>query len=283
MTAYINNFKRNKPRSKIFIVPATLSFQLVLEAETLVDDFLKESAKSRYIITDDEFSRPKRVVDFMRQLFSLDSKIYFKIGRGFDPFGNMVDDDGNSLDPCGRVVDPSEYVVRGGEPVVDAARDAEYTREAGERISEAFLRDNIIQATNVVSHAAMGLFRSMNREVDLIRLIRAGGPHDDIELRALYAEVDRLLEQLRGLEARGGISLGPVVTRASSDDIVADALKHFSTYHQTAALTRKGDRIFPTDRALLFYYSNRLEGYRFERGLKLGPALTPDHRAIATG
>lgn len=281
VTAYINNLKRQKPRSKIFIVPATLSFQLVLEAETLIDDFLKESAKSRYIITDDEFSRPKRVVDFMRQLFGLDSKIYFKIGRGFDPFGNEVDDEGNSLDPCGRVVDPSQYVVRGGEPVVDARRDAEYTREVGERISEAFMRDNIIQATHVTSHAALNLFRSMNRDVDLVRLIRAGGPHDDIELGALYQEVERLLEQVRGLKARGGISLGPVVERAQADDIVADALKHFSTYHQEAALTRKGDRVFPTDRALLLYYSNRLEGYRFERSLGLRPALTPDHRSIA--
>ena len=42
----------------MFIVPATLSFQLVLEAETLIDDFLKEVGKSRYIITDDEFASP---------------------------------------------------------------------------------------------------------------------------------------------------------------------------------------------------------------------------------
>ena len=32
-----------------------LVFQLVLEVETLIDDFLKEVGKSRYIITDDEF------------------------------------------------------------------------------------------------------------------------------------------------------------------------------------------------------------------------------------
>ncbi len=63
---------------------------------------------------------------------------------------------------------------------------------------------------------------------------------------------------------------------------MANAIKHFSTYHQTAALTRKGDRIFPTDRSLLFYYSNRLEGYRFERDLGLKPALTADHRSIAS-
>ena len=58
LQAFINNVKRQKDRSKIFFVPTTLSFQLVLEAETLIDDFLKEVGKSRYIISDDEFSSP---------------------------------------------------------------------------------------------------------------------------------------------------------------------------------------------------------------------------------
>src|SRR6185436_18130912 len=103
-----------KPTPRMFIVPATISYELVLEAETLIDDFLKEVGKSRYIITDDEFSKPKRVFDFVRQLFSLDSKIFFTIGRGMDPFGNPVDDDGESLDPRGRRVDPSRYVLVNG-------------------------------------------------------------------------------------------------------------------------------------------------------------------------
>ncbi|MEO1334299.1 MAG: 1-acyl-sn-glycerol-3-phosphate acyltransferase, partial [Myxococcota bacterium] len=47
--AYINNLQRKRERPKLFIVPMTLSFDLVLEAETLIDDFLKEVGKARYI------------------------------------------------------------------------------------------------------------------------------------------------------------------------------------------------------------------------------------------
>ena len=57
--AYINNLRRKVSKPNVYIVPATLSFQLVLEAETLIDDFLKEAGKARYIISDDEFEAQK--------------------------------------------------------------------------------------------------------------------------------------------------------------------------------------------------------------------------------
>ena len=63
--AYVRNLQQSSQRPKLFIVPATLSYQLVLEAETLIDDFLKDVGKSRYIISDDEFARPHRVLDFL--------------------------------------------------------------------------------------------------------------------------------------------------------------------------------------------------------------------------
>ncbi len=271
----------NTKGERVFIVPATLSFQLVLEAETLIDDFLQEQGKSRYIITDDEAAKPRRVVDFFTQLFSLDSKIYFTVGQPIDPFGNDVDDDGNSLDGGGRVIDPARYVMRDGAVVVDHQRDAEFTTEVGERLVQAYAKDTVIQATQLVAHAALLLLRLKNPQTDLIRLLRAGGRVDDIPLADLYAEVDRQLGELRGLAARGGVRLGPNVDTGSADDVVADALRHFACYHTRAALERRGDRVFAPERALLFYYSNRLEGFRLERGLGLRPALSSDHRTLA--
>lgn len=278
--AFVNNLLRDKPNPRVFIVPATLSFQLVLEAETLIDDFLKEQGKSRYIITDDEFSNPKRVFDFVRQLFSLDSKIFFTVGRGVDPFGNLVDDDGNSLDPNGRVVDPVRYVLRDGVPAHHAQRDAEYTREVGEQVTRAFLQDSVIQSTHVTARAIFDVLRRQNPGLDLVKLLRAGGQHEDMRLGEVYEGAARLLEELRGLAARGGVRLGSVVETGSADEVVADGLAHFAIYHTKAAATRRGDRVFPTDRALLFYYQNRLEGYRFERRGGMTPALSPDHRAL---
>jgi glycerol-3-phosphate O-acyltransferase len=282
VAAYVRNLQRGKARERIFIVPATLSFQLVLEAETLIDDFLQEAGRSRYIITDDESSKARRVVDFITQLFSLDSKIYFTVGGAMDPFGNDVDDDGQSLDATGRRIDPRRYVMRDGAVVPDPQRDGEFTREVGERLIAAYARDTVVQATHLTAHAALLLLRQANPAVDLMRLLRAGGRVDDLALLDVYREVDRELLELRALAARGAVRLAPTLRDGTADDVVDEGLKHFACYHTRAALCRKGDRLLPTDRALLFYYSNRLEGFRLERGLGLAPALAPDHRSLAS-
>lgn len=278
--AYVANLQKKKPSPRLFIVPATLSMQLVLEAETLIDDFLKEVGQSRYIITDDEFSKPKLVFDFISKLFSLDSKIYFTIGRGMDPFGNPVDEAGNSLDPLGRVVDPRDYVLKDGEPVLDAARDAEYTREVGERVSEAFARDNQVQATNVVARAAFGLLREKNPSTELLRLIRAGGRYETLELMALHDKVRILHEQLQKLEAAGKVRLDPVMKRGQVEDIVADGLRHFAIFHAQPAVSRQGDQVLVPDRSVAFYYQNRLEGYGLWPEPELPPALSHDRRRL---
>jgi glycerol-3-phosphate O-acyltransferase len=276
--AYVNNLKRKLATPKIFIVPATISCQLVLEAETLVDDFLKEVGKARYIITDDEFSQPKRVYDFAQKLLSLDSKIYMTVSRAIDPFGNDVDDNGESLDPKGRRLDTSRFVMRDGAPEHLAQRDAEYTHEVGKRVVEAYSRDNVIHTTNVTARAVFNLLRRKNPQQDLLRLIRVGGKIEDLELRAVYEEASRLLDLLRPLAGDKKIRLGPIVDRGATEDVVASGLRHFAIYHNTPAAERKGDRVMASDRSVLFYYQNRLEGYSLEADL--APTLNVEHTAL---
>ena len=89
----------------ILVVPVTLSCSLVLEAETLIEDALAVEGKSRYIISDDEFSRPTAVLKFVRQLMDLDASVVVGFGQPLDLFGNVVDDRGQSLDGQGRAFD----------------------------------------------------------------------------------------------------------------------------------------------------------------------------------
>ncbi len=279
LTAYVNNLRAGKKNPKLFVVPATLSFQLVLEAETLIDDFLKEVGKSRYIIDDDEFSRPKVVFDFLSKLFSMDSKIHVTISKGFDVFGNPVDDEGQSLDPCGRAVDSSRYVLHKGEHQLLPARDAEYTRELGLRIAESFLRDNVVESTHVTARAVFGLLRARNPKMNILRLLRTGGAEDDVLLTLVHKETDRLLGELRRLSAEGKIRLGPSLS-GPAEDVVDDGLAHFASFHSRAAAERKGDRLVPADRNLLLYYQNRLEGYGLDDAVGRSQVLTKDHRAL---
>jgi len=165
--------------------------------------------------------RLRAVFDFASQLLGLDSRIYLTLSRALDPFGNPVDDDGESLDPRGRRIDIERYVTVDGEPTIVPQRDMEYTRELGVKIAEAFSRDNVVQSTNVLARAVFTLLRLKNPQTDLVRLLRVGGHHEDMELREVYHEVGRLLDELRGLAGRGGIRLGEKVQMSSAEDVVA--------------------------------------------------------------
>ncbi len=116
-----------------------------------------------------------------------------------------------------------------------------------------------------------------------MRLLRLGGEDDNFELRTIYRQTDVLLTELRKLEGQGDIRLGGVVQTGRADDVIANALRHFAIYHSTAAMLRRGDRLFIGDRSLLFYYQNRLEGYDLGQIHGLSPALAPCHRALWAG
>jgi glycerol-3-phosphate O-acyltransferase len=280
LSAYVHNLQRGAPRPKLFVVPVTLSYQLVLEAETLIDDFLQDEGKSRYIITDDEFSKPRRVYDFITQLFALESKIYVTLGRGLDPFGNPVDDSGVSLDPRGRRIDCSAYVKEGGAYVSCAQRDAQYTADLAEAMVATYARDQVVQATCLLARAIFCVLRQANPQLDILRLIRVGGVQgEEIELRAVYAQMRQLLVAVRGLHQAGSLRLSAVVQTASPEDVVSDGLHHFRIYHRRPAARRRGDRLVVLERSLLLYYQNRLEGYGLEAAGQ-SPILTADHRSL---
>ncbi|MEO1234780.1 MAG: 1-acyl-sn-glycerol-3-phosphate acyltransferase [Myxococcota bacterium] len=275
LSAYVNNLRRGAPNPKVFIVPCTLSSQLVLEAETLIDDFLKEVGKSRYIIDDDEFSQPKRVFDFLTRLTELDSKNHVTVSRGLDVFGNPVDDEGRSYGPNGQVIDDRRYLYVEGEPQIVPDRDGEYTTDLAEAIADSFARDNVVDCTHVTARALFRTLRRRNPGVSTLRLIRTGGRDEDLPLVELYTEADNLLREVRAKAERGQLRLARS-TVGPADEVVSDGILHFGIYHKKAAATRRGDRVLLPDRTLLLYYQNRLEGY----GLEGGDLLADDRRSL---
>jgi glycerol-3-phosphate O-acyltransferase len=170
--AFARTTMAKNPR-RVFFVPATINYLLTLEAETLIDDFLMEEGKARYIIEDDESTRFGRVASFINKARGLDGACVVRFSRPLDCFGNFVDDEGNSYDKRGRTVDPTGYIIgRDGRPCLDVKRDAEYTRELGEAIVDAFKRDTVILPTHVVATAAFNILASRTGSADLFSLLR---------------------------------------------------------------------------------------------------------------
>jgi glycerol-3-phosphate O-acyltransferase len=261
LRAYTNNLIRNKDKPHIYLVPCNLNYHLVLEAETLIEDYLKKTGKGRFIIDDDESSKPRQVIRFVRELLNLDSQIWVTIGHPMDPFGNRVDQNGVSIDERGRAVDIKKYVSVKGEPCLSPQRDRVYTAEAGEKLAAAFKRNNLVLTTNLVAYATFELLRERNPEVDLYRLLRTAGDGTGIEMNRLAATVDTVTSNVKRLALEGKIKVDAKVQDSDPVAIIHDALRHFSSYHHHPVLYRRGDRMFTEDTKLLLYYRNRLDGY----------------------
>ena len=259
--SYYNNIVREKAQPKIFIVPCTINYELVLEAETLIEDHLMEAGKSRYIIVDDEFSMPDRFYQFVKSLVSLDSKIYVRFGRGFDPFGNDVDDEGNSIDNHGREIDTEKYFYSGGNPVEDNNRDSQYTKELALRIVESYKKNNIVFATNILAFTVFELIYQKSADPDFYRFLRETAYDVSIPMTDVYKYTRRILEKIKNLDDEKKLIIAPELKNFDADDIVHNALKLFSLYHTKPVIERRGDRIFPVDMNLLYYYRNRLWSY----------------------
>lgn len=258
LNAYANNLRAGRPRPDVFVVPCTINYQLVLEAETLIDDYLKEAGKSRYIIVDDEFSRPRRVLEFVKRLFTLDSRVHLRLAEPLDVFGNPVDADGTSRDARGRPVERPRYLLKAGEVTVDPQRDAEYTVELAGAVARGFQRETVVKATHLLSHTAFELFRERHPQMDLYRLLRLGAEEESLLLPDVYRRLEGQLVRLARLREAGRLQLDLPLLRQDTVALVGQALAHLGSYHRAPALYRRGDRLFSADRTLLLFYGNRL-------------------------
>jgi glycerol-3-phosphate O-acyltransferase len=256
VTAYKNNVREGAPHKRLYIVPATINYRLTLEAETLIDDYLADTGKSRYIITDDEFSRVGRLVEFFRKILAHEGSVVVRFGRPLDPFGNDITDDGESLDRAGRVVDPASFVRgAGGEVSDDDQRDAEYTRALGRRLATAFPRLTVFHATHLVARAVYDALAELAGTRDVYRLMRRAAGESSVPIARVLELLGELRTRLSVTPAWG--SEHPMLVPQAATAIVDDAVRGLTTYHTRPVLAVDGGAVRVLDVKLLFYYQNR--------------------------
>lgn len=256
LAAFSERAQRGDERP-IYIVPVTINYPLVLEAESLVDDHLKAAGKARYLVEDDEFSKMARIAHFAVKVMALETSMVIRYGAPLDVFGNLVNADGESQGPDGTVIDPRRYLWRDGVPVSDPARDKEYTRQLGRCVAAAFLRETVIMPTQFFGWLIFERERSMAPQLDLFALLRttSGDRHDLVEV---CREGEAVRQRLVELEKAGKVHLDEAVRSAPMDTLVDAACRTFGMYHARPAVERLKDGIVVRDPKLLFYYGNRL-------------------------
>ena len=262
LAAYQENLRQGREHPRVYFIPCTINYRLVLEAETLIEDHLADAGKARYIITDDEFARPDKVLGFVRKMAAMDSSVEVRFGRPLDPFGNFVDADGNSLDPHARAFDPAGYVMRDGEVVADSQRDRVYTQRLAEQISASFFRNTVLFETNVFAAAMWRMLEQVRPGLDEYRMLLLGQEDRTFSALEVDAEIEHLLTALRGLRDADAVRLSRAVTTGSAKELRHAAIHQLGMVHSIPPVRDGGDgTLVLEDPKLALYYANRLVGF----------------------
>jgi len=264
--AWQENLAAGVEKPDIFVVPATLSTSIVLEAETLVSDALAREGKSRYIITDDEFSRPKDVASYLSRVLNLDESIHITFSAPLDLMGNKVDRQGRSLGPDGEPIDRARYVTdAAGKVQWDPQRDRVYTDRLADGIVDAYHRDNVAHTTHLTAFVAWELLARKHKHLDIFHLVRIDPSQRRLSQQEFLAALDRALERLDELTTAGRIrqSLSFSTDQARARAVLEGAIRRFSSFHARDAIRLEAGDL-AVDMELLYFYRNRLVGYGLE-------------------
>lgn len=256
----------NETAPKIYVVPLIINYHFVLEAESLINDFLKETGKEKFLRENDEYSTSYKMIKVILKFLSASSSLAISFGEPMDVIGNIVDANGDSYNHLGHQIEVKNYFVTNGELTDDQQREDEYTRILGERIVEQYFRYNVVLSSHLSCFAAFEWLRKKYKHYDLYTLLRM--PQEDIKIptQELYDTIEKLKERLKEMTKNNEVLLSPEV-RFTSEKLVEQGMKNINMFHANSPLDKStdGTYFYSEDIKLLYYYRNRLEGYGLEK------------------
>lgn len=264
------NYQKNEEgrHNKIFVVPVVMNYNFVLEAPSLIRQYLEMKGQERYYVESDRYEKSGRIIKFLIEFFTKGNNISVSIGKGLDLFGNYVDEEGMSLDPHGNRINTRDYFLSKGIITEDKQREEEYTRMLSEIIVKEYHRINRVQASHLVAFTAFEIVRKRHQNLDIYSVLRL--PVDEIEIE--YKEFRSVFSKIRNhiidLFNHGKLDMATHLT-GPVDEIIELGITNVGMYHTHRPLLKnKKGNIITKDLHNLYYYHNRMDGYELEKFFK---------------
>ena len=256
---YVRNYDK-----KIIIVPVVLSYHWVLEARGLIHNHLTRTGKENYIARFKKKNVSMQKIRFIRRLFTSGSNVTLSFGHPIDIFGNHLDASGKSI-AHNKEVDIKDYFRSEGKLTKDLQRNRVYSRHLADKVVKSYKKENIVLTSHLTSFTAFQMFAKQYPNLDLYALLTLPEDYLNIDIQELYQQTERLRERLVVLRDQGEVKLSPEVSSWNIQDVVNDGIKHMNAYHFYSPLSIKQGRAVCEDLRLLYYYHNRLFGYKLDR------------------
>jgi len=253
---------------KVVVVPLVIGYNFVLEAESLINGYLKRTGKELYVSESSNVSFWK-TVHFLWKFFSGASEIQISFGKPIDVLGNFVDKDANSIDEHGNSINLKEYFISNGEVSENLQRDSEYTKILADKIVERFHIENIVLSSHLVAFTAFNIIKSRHSDLDLYRLMRLPEDETRIDKMVLREAVSEVIKVLTTLKEEGKLQLSEAISSRNVKKIIDLGIRNMGIYHVNAPLQRNEDEYYTSmNIKLLYYYHNRMNGYSAEQNVR---------------
>jgi glycerol-3-phosphate O-acyltransferase len=264
LEAQLERFQENHPNPNIYVVPMVMNYHFVFEASSLIEDYLAQEGKHRYMPNDTaEDLLLVNMIKFFWKLFSTQSDLWVRVGKPLDVFGNFVDEEGRSLGPNGTIIDPRSWLTTGGEVKAVPQRDREYTKLLGEKISERYHAENVVLSSHLVAFSYFQALRKQYPTLDLYRFLRLSESQRAVPLDRFYEEASRCFELIRKAADRSELHLSDTLRCGDVKIWVEDGLRQLGLFHDAKVVKMSDGLINTDDMNLVYYYRNRLTGYGF--------------------
>ncbi|MFY0626974.1 MAG: 1-acyl-sn-glycerol-3-phosphate acyltransferase [Reichenbachiella sp.] len=252
-------------KKKIFIVPVSLNYHFVLEAPSLINDYLKAKGQERYYDENDEFTTSFKISKFLMKFFTRGSDISVSIGKALDVVGNYVDENGLSLDKSGKEIDLKDYFISEGEVTENKQREQEYNRLLGQKIVKEFHINNRVFSSHLVAFTAFRMLGKKNTDLDIYGLLRISPEEMVLDYTEFKEQLGVNLDVLKAMKDAGEVNLANHLY-LGKDQIITHGLKNLGMYHavRPVVLSKNGD-IKVQSMNLLYFYHNKLIGYDIEK------------------
>ncbi len=249
---------------KIYIVPLITSYPTVLDAGSLIHDYLRGFGKEKYNSPRRKQSLRKIFFNYLKKTRKTDTYMAMNFGKPMDVFGNALNDQGESLDAHGNIVDLSHYFEGLDGTETKVQREYIYTKKLAQNLVRSFKTEKIVLPSNLVAFAALRLIMKQNQETDIFSLLRYSLDQIALEKTTLIMAVEMLMKKLVTMQNAGEIVLFEEMP-SSTEVIVEEGIRHLGVYHIHAPLKRISDHILGTDSLdLLYFYHNQMKGYGLE-------------------
>ncbi|HRK03388.1 MAG TPA: 1-acyl-sn-glycerol-3-phosphate acyltransferase, partial [Oligoflexia bacterium] len=261
LRAYIRNIQKKKTNPNLYIVPCVISYHVVLEATSLIEEHLKRTGANRFMIDNDESFAPKTIAKFIYNFMRGSSSVNLHFCRPLDPFGNLVSEDGLSRNQAGRILNLPDYITTDGEIGSKPQRDREYGLNLNQKILDRYKQENVVLSSHFIAYVFFEYLLQRFGEGDPLRLFKHQTEQCKLTTDELRTYAVPILKKLQILHEGGGVLLEPVLRSNDFDQVLESAGRNLAVFHTARPILVEGQNVGTEDLRLLYYYHNRLEGY----------------------